>query len=70
ITLERVREFFFHPFRGSNEGKERKDILKIEVLRWHPDKFDNFIRPKVAQADWEKVKEAAGLVARCVTTLM
>ncbi|KAI0824443.1 hypothetical protein BC628DRAFT_1296452, partial [Trametes gibbosa] len=70
ITYARVREFFFHPCRGNIEGKTPKEILKIEVLRWHPDKFDHLIAPKVTAADWERTKEAAGLVARWVTQLM
>ncbi|KAH9895707.1 hypothetical protein C8Q73DRAFT_689061 [Cubamyces lactineus] len=70
ITLERVRAFIFHPFRESIAGKTPKEILKMEVLRWHPDKFDSFISPKVCEGDWEKTKEAAGLVARWLTTLM
>ncbi|KAJ8454252.1 hypothetical protein ONZ51_g13137 [Trametes cubensis] len=70
ITLERVRAFVFHPFRESIAGKTPKEILKVEVLRWHPDKFDSFIGPKVRDEDWEKTKEAAGLVARWLTTLM
>ncbi|OSC97174.1 hypothetical protein PYCCODRAFT_1346189, partial [Trametes coccinea BRFM310] len=70
ITYERVREFLFHPFRTTIEGKTRKEILKIEVLRWHPDKFDTFIHPKIRDGQWETTKEAAGLVARWVTRLM
>ncbi|CDO70541.1 hypothetical protein BN946_scf184573.g9 [Trametes cinnabarina] len=70
ITYERVREFLFHPFRPSIEGKSRKEILKVEVLRWHPDKFDTLIFPKMRDGEWEATKEAAGLVARWVTRLM
>ncbi|KAI9068920.1 hypothetical protein FKP32DRAFT_1534881, partial [Trametes sanguinea] len=70
ITYERVREFLFHPFRTTIEGKTRKEILKVEVLRWHPDKFDTFISPKIREGQWEATKEAAGLVARWVTRLM
>ncbi|KAI0329475.1 hypothetical protein GY45DRAFT_1236139, partial [Cubamyces sp. BRFM 1775] len=70
VTLERVRAFVFHPFRESIQGKTPKEILKTEVLRWHPDKFDAIIGPKVLDDDWEKTKEAAGLVARWLTTLM
>ncbi|KAI8977797.1 hypothetical protein BD414DRAFT_495655 [Trametes punicea] len=70
ITYERVREFLFHPFRSSIEGKTYKEILKIEVLRWHPDKFDALICPKMKEGEWERTKEAAGMVARWVTRLM
>ncbi|KAH9846511.1 hypothetical protein C2E23DRAFT_685088, partial [Lenzites betulinus] len=70
VTYERVRQFVFHPCRASYAGKTRKAIVKAEVLRWHPDRFDILIRPKVRDADWPMVKEAAGLVARCMTQLM
>ncbi|KAI0354439.1 hypothetical protein OH77DRAFT_1360973, partial [Trametes cingulata] len=70
ITYERVREFLFHPFRNTIEGKSPKDVLKVEVMRWHPDKFDVQIRPKVREEHWEKTREAAGLVARWVTRLL
>lgn len=70
ITLDRVRCFVFWPHRPANEGKSKREILKIEVMRWHPDKFDTLVGPKIAPEDWARVKEAAGLVARWVTTLM
>ncbi|OJT10615.1 Reticulocyte-binding protein 2 -like protein [Trametes pubescens] len=70
ITLERVREFLFWPQRPDCEGKTKREILKIEVLRWHPDKFESRVGPKVLPADWKRTKEAAELVARWVTTLM
>ncbi|KAI0370747.1 hypothetical protein BV20DRAFT_921180, partial [Pilatotrama ljubarskyi] len=70
ITYERVREFLFHRFRRGIEGKTPKEVLKVEVMRWHPDKFDAQICPKIREEDWEKTREAAGLVARWVTRLM
>ncbi|KAL1941596.1 hypothetical protein VTO73DRAFT_7035 [Trametes versicolor] len=70
ITYERVREFMFHELRTSNQGKTHRAILKTEALRWHPDRFDALIRPKVQEDDWLAVKEAAESVARCVTGLL
>lgn len=70
ITYERVREFVFHTSRSGNTGKTHRAILKTEVLRWHPDRFNALVRPKVREADWPLVEEAAGLVARCVTQLL
>ncbi|KAI0773139.1 hypothetical protein BD413DRAFT_440656, partial [Trametes elegans] len=70
MTYERVREFLFHSFRSTTAGKSHKEVLKMEVLRWHPDKFDSLIGPKMRQDEWAKTKEAAGLVARWVTRLM
>ncbi|KAI0654535.1 hypothetical protein C8Q70DRAFT_884765, partial [Cubamyces menziesii] len=70
ITLERVHEFVFHPSRHTIVEKTRKEVLKTELLRWHPDKFDALIHRKVRSEDWGRTKEAAGLVARWITRLM
>ncbi|KAI0652983.1 hypothetical protein C8Q70DRAFT_928804, partial [Cubamyces menziesii] len=70
ITLDSVRGFIFHPLRCSTAGKTRKEILKAELLRWHPDKFDTLMHPKIREVDWSRTKEAAGLVARWITHLM
>ncbi|KAI0646437.1 hypothetical protein C8Q79DRAFT_1010066 [Trametes meyenii] len=70
ITYERVRDFIFCPLRDTIEGKTPKEIIRTELLRWHPDKFDTLIRHKMAKADWERTKDAAGLVTRYVTKLM
>ncbi|OJT15123.1 hypothetical protein TRAPUB_8320 [Trametes pubescens] len=70
ISYERVRDFLFHPSRRSIEGKTKREVLRAEALRWHPDKFDALICSKMRDGDWDKTKEAGGLVARWVTRLM
>ena len=38
------------------------------MLRWHPDKFEGKVLGKVVEGDREAVREAAGRVARILTT--
>ncbi|KAH9854812.1 hypothetical protein C2E23DRAFT_696869, partial [Lenzites betulinus] len=68
FTYERVRDFIFHPQR--TQGKTRKEIVKAELLRWHPDKFDALVCSKMCEGHWPKTKVGADMVARWVTRLM
>ncbi|KAL6308475.1 hypothetical protein BKA93DRAFT_725919 [Sparassis latifolia] len=61
ITEDRVRDFLFHPQRLP--GKTRREVLKGDILKWHPDKFKVQL-PKVHEADRSNVAKAAGIVAR------
>ncbi|KAI0827478.1 hypothetical protein BC628DRAFT_1318764, partial [Trametes gibbosa] len=70
ITYEHVRDFLFHPSRRGIEGKTYKEVLKTELLRWHPDKFDSLVSSKMREGHWPPTKEAAGLVARYVMQLL
>lgn len=68
ITLNRVQEFVFHPLRRGVESKSRRDRVRSEILRWHPDKFNAKVLGKVI--DTESVTEAAGRVARILTEML
>jgi hypothetical protein len=61
ITRERVLAFVSHPLRkriqGHDEGLSKS--LRLELLRWHPDKFESNTLPKVIGCDREAVREAA-----------
>ncbi|GBE90241.1 hypothetical protein SCP_1900900 [Sparassis crispa] len=61
ITEDCVRDFLFHPQRLP--GKTRREVLKGDILKWHPDKFKVQL-PKVHEADRSNVAKAAGIVAR------
>ncbi|KAI8978189.1 hypothetical protein BD414DRAFT_422170 [Trametes punicea] len=50
--------------------KDRKEKLRETMLRFHPDKFEGRIMRLVRASDKELVKEAAGIVARTLNTLM
>ncbi|OCH85061.1 hypothetical protein OBBRIDRAFT_342603 [Obba rivulosa] len=67
ITHDRVSEFIFHPLRRSMQHKTRRDRLKIELVRWHPDKFNGRTLPRIFVPDQARVGEVAQAVAKCLT---
>lgn len=50
------------------ESRSRRDRVRVEILKWHPDKFNAKVLPKVINA--AQVAEGAGLVARFLTQIM
>jgi hypothetical protein len=64
ITEERVLAFVCHPLRSGTPAKS-------EMLRWHSDKFDRKVLPKVVEGDHrEAARQAAGHVTRILTELI
>ncbi|KAG1762836.1 hypothetical protein EDD22DRAFT_979639 [Suillus occidentalis] len=70
ISRRSMEEFIFHPLRPRMELKSRKDRLKVEILRFHPDKFNSNIVHKLRECDREKAIEIAGELARMLTHMM
>jgi hypothetical protein len=72
ITYDRLQAFVFHPLRHSMEGKSRRERLKMDVLKWHPDKFEAKVLGKVVECQLQRamVLEAAGIVARLLTQML
>ena len=70
ITMQDVRTFLFHPQRPGVEGKTARDKVKSEVLRFHPDKFNARILPKIHPAQQAVALAIAGVVARILTEIM
>lgn len=64
ITDERMAEFFRYPERPGYENKTQKERNRIELLRWHPDKFLARVLGKVDAGHRAMVKEAVGQVSR------
>ena len=62
ITYANMVEFFYHPDRPGCEGKSQKERSRVELLRWHPDKFLGKVLTKVDAAHRAMVEEAAGQV--------
>jgi len=50
------------------ELKNRRERVRMEILKWHPDKFNAKVLGKVIDA--AQVAEGAGLVARFLTQIM
>ena len=65
VTRERVLAFVLHG-REQDEGQAK--AIRSEMRRWHPDKFNGKVLPKVIEGDREAVRETAGHVARILTT--
>lgn len=70
ISRRSMEEFIFHPLRPGIETKSRKDRLKAEVLRFHPDKFNSHTVHKLRECDRGKAIEIAGALARMLTNMM
>ncbi|KAG1803462.1 uncharacterized protein BJ212DRAFT_1449879 [Suillus subaureus] len=70
ISRRSMEEFIFHPLRPGMETKSRKDRLKVEILRFHPDKFNSNIVRKLRECDRERASEIAGALARILTNMM
>jgi hypothetical protein len=63
ITMERVKEFIFHPIYNV-EGKTKASLIRQELARWHPDKFNIIVLARVAPEEQNAVVEGADRVAR------
>ncbi|KAI1791052.1 hypothetical protein LXA43DRAFT_1013204 [Ganoderma leucocontextum] len=50
--------------------KERRERLRDAMLRFHPDKFEGRVMPRVRADERDVVREAVGVVARTLNTLM
>ncbi|KII92265.1 hypothetical protein PLICRDRAFT_172374 [Plicaturopsis crispa FD-325 SS-3] len=70
ITRARIEEFVFHPGRAGFAGKTRRERVRMELLKWHPDKFEAVILPKMEAAERERTREAGGLVARMLMDVL
>ena len=70
ITEERVLAFMHHLHEHTiRHGGGLAKALRLEKLRWHPDKFEAMILSMVTGCDREAVREAAGHVARILNIL-
>ncbi|KAF9226418.1 hypothetical protein BS17DRAFT_548692 [Gyrodon lividus] len=70
VTYQTVLSFIFYPYRPFVEGKSARDKVKAEVLRFHPDKFNTRVVPKVQPCQQAVAQEIAGAVTRILTRIM
>ena len=68
ITKADLEAFLFHPVRETLT-KSRREMIRTEILRWHPDKFHPQILSKVIAEDCGTVQLIAGEVARFLMEL-
>ncbi|KAI0263113.1 hypothetical protein BC834DRAFT_827973, partial [Gloeopeniophorella convolvens] len=69
ITHARVQEFVCSSLREAAQGASQAKVIRSEMLRWHPDKFNARVLKLVAEVDRAAVAEAAGHVARILNEL-
>ena len=61
---------YVHSQYAPGVNKSHKDRIKDQLKRWHPDKFETRILPRVVEEEREKVKAGAGLVVRGLNELL
>ncbi|EPT04448.1 hypothetical protein FOMPIDRAFT_1021746 [Fomitopsis schrenkii] len=67
ITPARVASFVLSP--SHSEGQSKKDRVKAALRRWHPDRFGRWLA-MVEESDRRSVEEGAGIVVRCLNSLL
>jgi hypothetical protein len=74
ITPEAVSSFLFLPGNEGHDeagrGRARKEELRGTILRFHPDKFEGRVIPRIKDEERAAVREGANAVTRAVTALM
>ncbi|EIN09113.1 hypothetical protein PUNSTDRAFT_68218 [Punctularia strigosozonata HHB-11173 SS5] len=70
ITTNAVGAYVLSPLHPRDREKSNKDRIKDHIKRWHPDRFETQLLPKVNEEEQEKVKEGAGSVARALSDLL
>jgi hypothetical protein len=71
ISLVLVNAYLSAPFLPEKEkAKSLKDRIKEHLRRWHPDRFESKVLPRVLDGEKEKVKQGAGNVVRYLNDLL
>ncbi|KAF8908610.1 hypothetical protein CPB84DRAFT_1843500 [Gymnopilus junonius] len=71
ISSALISAYFQSPLWPDKEkSKTPKDRIKEHVRRWHPDRFETKVLPRVVDSEKEKVKSGAGNVARYLNDLL
>ncbi|KAF9459718.1 hypothetical protein BDZ94DRAFT_1267516 [Collybia nuda] len=70
ITYGAVHAFVFNEMRPGAKNKTKRDRLRPEILRYHPDKFNSNILPLVHPDHVEGVMIAADRVVKLLNHLM
>ncbi|KAH9006156.1 hypothetical protein EDB86DRAFT_3061277 [Lactarius hatsudake] len=70
LTAEAISAFLFPSGPDVERGRTRKEVLREAMLRFHPDKFEGRVIPRIRSEDRDSVREGANAVARAVMGLI
>lgn len=72
IQPDHIEEFLTHPLRVQFCGgyKTTEEKLIDELKKWHPDRFNLVVLPKVWEQDRQAVSDAAGMIAGVLTAML
>ncbi|RDB27545.1 hypothetical protein Hypma_003819 [Hypsizygus marmoreus] len=71
ITFAAINAYMQSPhYPEKDKARTQKDRLKDQIKRWHPDRFDTKVLPKVIEGERDIVKEGAGSVVRTLNELL
>jgi hypothetical protein len=72
IRPEHIQEFVMHPLRVDAQGKSGSKRMRVrdELLKWHSDKFDSIVLPKVREEHKAAAVKVAGMIARVLTEML
>ncbi|KAH8984927.1 hypothetical protein EDB92DRAFT_1884555 [Lactarius akahatsu] len=70
MTTSAIGAYVLSKYAPDANTKSSKDRVKDHIKRWHPDKFETRILPRVAEEEREKVKAGAGVVVRGLNELL
>jgi len=68
VTAPCITAYMLSPLHPTD--KPPKDRIKENIRRWHPDRFETQLLPKVKESDRDIVREAAGTVVRVLNDLL
>ncbi|KAG1831073.1 hypothetical protein EV424DRAFT_216817 [Suillus variegatus] len=68
VTAPYITAYMLSPLHPVD--KSPKDRIKENIRRWHPDRFETQLLPKVKESDRDIVRDAAGTVVRVLNDLL
>lgn len=68
LTYIEIQAYVLSPHQPAD--KTPRERIKDYLRKWHPDRFETKLLPKVREDDREEVKEGAGAVARHLNKLL
>ena len=72
MTLPRISAYIQSPLYPDKDYQTRipKYRIRVHINRWHPDRFETKVLPKVVENEREKVKHGAEKVAKYLSDLL